>query len=81
MVFVKILHNEQDLINGSSCEQSKPRANREEFSRGVCRYMEDCWRVPRCPFSHYEQDFPQLQKNNPPETLRLFNNIEMWQDC
>ena len=32
-----------------------------------CKYFEDCRRVPNCPYSHSEQDFPELQKShNPP---------------
>ena len=43
-----------------------------------CYYMEDCHRVPMCPFSHYEQDFPPLTKNNPPEATKT--NLEGWED-
>ena len=33
-----------------------------------CRHLEDCTRIPNCPFSHYEEDFPKLPNaKNPPE--------------
>ena len=47
----------------------KTSSNSEQFKRW-CRSMEDCSRVPNCPFSHHEQDFPPLSKTNPPETAR-----------
>ena len=28
----------------------------------ACRYMEDCNRVPNCPFQHYNVDFPQATR-------------------
>ena len=43
--------------------------NSEQYNKW-CELMEDCDRVPNCPFSHYEQDFPKLRKNNPPESQR-----------
>ena len=49
-------------------------------SRGWCRYMEECNRVPSCPFTHYEEDFPPLGRNNPPESLKSKANIQGWQD-
>ena len=52
-----------------SRNNQKTSPNGEQFQRW-CRYMEDCSRVPNCPFSHHEQDFPPLSKNNPPETIR-----------
>ena len=52
-----------------SRNNQKTSPNGEQFQRW-CRYMEDCSRVPNCPFSHHEQDFPPLSKNNPPETVR-----------
>ena len=53
-------------------ETSEKRTNQEEqkSSRNKyrwCKYQEDCNRVPRCPFSHYELDFPPLPKRTPPE--------------
>ena len=35
-------------------------------SKSQCYYMEDCTRVPNCPFLHYEQDFPKLPKTGKP---------------
>ena len=53
-------------------ETNGKRTNREEENRSRntnrwCRYQEDCNRVPRCPFSHYDLDFPPLPKRTPPE--------------
>jgi hypothetical protein len=40
-----------------------------------CKYLEDCNRVPNCPFIHAEEDFPSLTNtNNPP----LPKNIPGW---
>ena len=54
--------------------------DRPESSKRWCRYLEDCNRVPECPSSHYDQDFPQLTKNNPPGNLKTRTNVQMWQD-
>ena len=35
-------------------------------SKPWCKYLEDCSRVPNCPFLHAEEDFPELPKTNPP---------------
>ena len=29
----------------------------------ACRYQEDCYKVPYCPFSHYDEDFPPRGEN------------------
>ena len=35
--------------------------------RRWCRFLEDCNRVPYCPFVHAAEDFPELnQASNPP---------------
>ena len=54
--------------NGFSTNQ-RAQSNNEQPSRW-CRWMEDCNRVPNCPFVHYDQDFPPMSKNNPPETQK-----------
>ena len=63
-----------------TCRFSHPYQNRNILQSQIkkCHYMDDCRRVPFCPFSHYEQDFPPLSKNHPPETSQL--NIERWQE-
>ena len=53
--------------------ESNPRmygTNQKTNSTRWCYDMEDCVRVPNCSFSHYEQDFPPLEKNNPPQNVR-----------
>ena len=35
-------------------------------SKTWCKYLEDCDRVPNCPFLHAEEDFPKLSKANHP---------------
>ena len=36
-------------------------------TRAWCKFMEDCFKVPNCPFKHYEEDFPELKASyNPP---------------
>ena len=42
-----------------------------------CRFLEDCWRVPNCPFTHYDQDFPKLPKVNKPQES---SNLQDWMD-
>ena len=44
--------------------------NNHRQNRGWCRFLEDCTRVPNCPFIHHEEDFPPLGQNNPPENTR-----------
>ena len=47
--------------------EQRYNGNIHQSGRGWCRYLEDCYRVPNCPFKHYEEDFPKLpSKNNPP---------------
>ena len=60
----------------------KPKLN-ESFQgqedRVWCRFAEDCFNVPNCPFIHDDQDFPELKKHNTPpiESKRLIN---AWMD-
>ena len=49
---------------GVQTQNQQTQMNRE---RRWCRFLEDCNRVPNCPFKHVEEDFPMLQNtNNPP---------------
>ena len=48
-----------------------------KFNKGYCHYMEDCTRVPICPYLHYEQDFPKLPKTGKPPTF--LNARTPWQ--
>jgi hypothetical protein len=64
--------------NGFGTNQRTPFNN--EQSPRWCRWMEDCNRVPNCPFAHYEQDFPPMSKNNPPENQRK-QSKESHQNC
>jgi hypothetical protein len=66
----------QSPPQGDQQPQSRPVQGKPN-NRGWCHFMEDCIRVPRCPFVHHEEDFPPLVKKNPPETQE---NIEKWQD-
>ena len=88
MGICKFSHSEGGLSYPESNRQSKdphtrnahsnsPKIPQSRATRGWCHYMEDCTRVPRCPFSHYDQDFPSLVKHNPPENQE---NIQAWQE-
>ena len=63
-----------------SSNTSPQMADEPKTSKRWCRYMEDCHRVPECPFSHYDQDFPQLTKNIPPGNSKTRTNVQMWQE-
>ena len=44
----------------------------QQKTKDLCNYMEDCVRVPNCPFAHSDQDFPKLTKtNHPPSGVRV----------
>ena len=44
----------------------------QQENRGWCKYLEDCNKVPNCPFIHVKEDFPELvQTNNPPLGRRM----------
>ena len=52
------------------------RNSRNEIQpRAWCKFLEDCVRVPNCPFLHAEEDFPQLPKSNHPPSER---KVEGW---
>ena len=47
--------------------------------RTFCRFLEDCNRVPNCPFIHSELDFPKLpNRNGPPLGARRI--AEAWME-
>ena len=50
-------------------QQQKYHQQHRQYKESTwCRFLEDCDRVPNCPFTHYEEDFPKLSEtNNPPE--------------
>ena len=50
----------QDMWQDNQQEQHDQQPHKTR----ACRYQEDCNRVPECPFSHYNEDFPQLGRNN-----------------
>ena len=58
----RFVHNETGI--------KKPRnftRNINQNTRGWCRFLEDCFKVPNCPYMHYEEVFPKLPAtNNPP---------------
>ena len=66
----------------------RPRYNQEhdqenmqtEQTRKWCRYLEDCNRVPNCDFSHYEEDFPKLNKMTNPPIGGINKGWKGWQD-
>ena len=57
------------VFSHSGAREHNRNENRNyKFNKGYCYYMEDCSRVPNCPYVHYEQDFPQLPKTGKPPT-------------
>ena len=55
--------------------QSKNSQNKQMYK--LCRYQDQCFKNPHCPFIHKESDFPKLPKTkNPP----IWDNITMWQE-
>ena len=58
----------------SQQNQNNEAQKSQQFNDGVntrtfqgrpwCRFLEDCNRVPNCPYKHYEEVFPKLQKTN-----------------
>ena len=45
-------------------QPQQPNQHQQTQQRKACRYMEDCNRVPYCPFRHYNEDFPELRKSS-----------------
>ena len=41
-----------------------------------CKFGNDCFRAPYCPFYHYEEDFPKLKKTNNPPMEKMNNGWE-----
>ena len=57
------------------------RYNRNTYqnSRSWCKFLEDCYRVPNCPFKHFEEDFPELPStNNPPIWMMRSGNMKKY---
>jgi hypothetical protein len=44
-----------------------------------CRFAEFCFKAPRCPFIHDDQDFPELKKHNTPP-IGSRREINAWMD-
>ena len=74
--FCRFSHQSQERMHRIQRIFQEPSRTESQTKR--CFYMEDCRRVPNCPFSHYEQDFPPLPRNHPPEPTTT--NIEGWED-
>ena len=45
----------------------------QQETRGWCKYLEDCNKVPNCPFIHAKEDFPELSQTNHPHQGRRMN--------
>ena len=43
-------------------QEDPQQSSSEQEGRKFCRFLEDCSRVPNCPFLHSEQDFPRLPR-------------------
>ena len=43
--------------------RQRGHANQGGQQQKACRYMEDCTRVPYCPYKHYNVDFPPLSED------------------
>ena len=48
-------------------------------SSSWCLFLEDCNRVPNCPYIHSNQDFPKLTKQNSPPILSR-RTMNGWED-
>ena len=46
--------------------------------RAYCLNMEDCRRVPNCPYIHLDSDFPNLSKNHSPPIARAASVWQMY---
>ena len=63
----------------------QPRMNRypqeipEKQQRGWCKFLEECTRVPNCPFLHSDEDFPKLSQHNYPH-IGARRMAGAWQD-
>ena len=55
-------HEEVDVPNMWYQAQQQDQVQKPRH-RPVCRYLEDCNRVPYCPFRHYDEDFPESMGN------------------
>ena len=55
-------HKEVGLQDVWQQNQQKQQ-EQQSYQVRACRYMEDCERVPHCPFRHYNEDFPQAMTN------------------
>ena len=82
----------RECRNGSNCEylqrgirrfNHRERGNQSNRysqcynGRGWCKFLEDCFRVPNCPFKHYDEDFPDLPTvKNPPIGMSYWSRGE-----
>ena len=51
---------------GVGVQRPKPEYSQAKNGQGWCKYSENCFRIPNCPFIHSEEDFPQLPKTSKP---------------
>ena len=49
----------------------------QKFIDKRCKFQDECFRLPNCPFIHEESDFPKLPKINKPP---LWERIARWQE-
>ena len=54
---------QQGFQGGQQRSIGDNQENQGGLKQKACRYNEDCWRVPYCPYKHYNEDFPQLPTN------------------